>query len=72
MGDGLIEGRLLCAGRPPGVDYERLKHLFASTDSVVSVHDLNVWSLTIGRDALSVHLAVGEWAVSGIALRCLR
>ena len=42
------------------MDYEQLRSLLMSLESVVSVHNLNVWALTMDRNALSVHLAVGK------------
>lgn len=47
------------AGAPQGVDFEQVQSLLTSLDSVVAVHNLNVWSLTMDRNALSVHLAIG-------------
>ena len=47
-------------GVPQGVDYEQLRSLLMSLESVVTVHNLNVWALTMDRNALSVHLTVGK------------
>ncbi|KAK7092774.1 zinc transporter ttm-1-like [Littorina saxatilis] len=50
--------RIIMEGVPQGVDFEQLRSVLMSLDSVVSIHNLNVWALTMDRNALSVHLAV--------------
>ncbi|KAK7485076.1 hypothetical protein BaRGS_00023715, partial [Batillaria attramentaria] len=50
--------RIIMEGAPQGVDFEHLKSVLMSLDSVITVHNLNVWALTMDRNALSVHLAV--------------
>lgn len=51
---------VLMEGTPPGLDYNAIcAHLSAIPD-VKMVHSLHVWALTLDKNALSVHLAVGE------------
>ncbi|KXJ09581.1 Zinc transporter 8 [Exaiptasia diaphana] len=45
---------------PKGLSFNDLKTRLASIPGVEAVHDLHVWSLTVGTDALSVHLVVDD------------
>jgi cobalt-zinc-cadmium efflux system protein len=48
---------VLLEGTPTDVDVSALRVALASVPGVVAVHDLHVWSLTSGTNAMSVHLA---------------
>ena len=37
-----------------------VREALAEVPGVVGVHDLHVWTITSGREALSAHLVVGE------------
>ena len=58
---GLIRDalRILMEGVPRGVEYRDLHRELKHVDGVSSVHSLHVWSLTLDRMAVAVHLAVG-------------
>ena len=48
---------MLLEGTPTDVDVSALRVALASIPGVLAVHDLHVWSLTSGTNAMSVHLA---------------
>ena len=54
---------VLLEGTPTDVDVGGLRSAIATTPGVVGVHDLHVWSLTSGKNAMSVH-AVMEGTAS--------
>jgi cobalt-zinc-cadmium efflux system protein len=41
---------------PHGMDVDEVHAAIAAVKSVISVHDLHIWSITTGRDALSAHV----------------
>lgn len=45
---------------PPSVNLSTLSEELACVDGVRSVHQLNVWSLTVGFNAMSAHIIIGE------------
>jgi cobalt-zinc-cadmium efflux system protein len=49
---------VLLEGVPPHLDIAEIEQAIRSISGVESVHDLHVWTLTSGRDAMSGHLAV--------------
>jgi len=49
---------ILMEGTPPHVDMAALEKELAGIDGVAAVHDLHVWTITSGFDALSCHLVV--------------
>lgn len=46
-------------GVPRSIDYSDLKRDLKSIGGVNSVHSLHLWSLTLDRNAVAVHLAIG-------------
>ena len=50
----------LMEGVPQHLDLERIGYAMAATDSVVSVHDLHIWSLSASRAALSAHVVLKD------------
>ncbi|HMN87010.1 MAG TPA: cation diffusion facilitator family transporter [Bauldia sp.] len=54
--------RILMEGTPPEVDMALLEKRLAGIDGVVAVHDLHVWTITSGLDAMSGHLVVADLA----------
>jgi len=50
--------RVCLAGTPPDVDYILLKADLLSIGGVRSVHSLHMWSLTMDKAAVAVHLAI--------------
>ena len=49
---------VLLEGTPADVNPAAVRESLAAVDGVSSVHDLHLWSLTSGRNALSVHVVV--------------
>ena len=47
-------------GTPKGLDFKAVMNDLENIREVKMVHNLHIWSLTMGRPALSVHLAVGK------------
>ena len=47
---------ILLEGTPADVSLEAVREALAKVDGVVGVHDLHVWSLTSGLNALSAHV----------------
>jgi len=45
---------------PPELDYYSIKQSLHKVDGVKAVHGLTVWCLTLEKNALAVHLAVGK------------
>lgn len=50
---------VLMEGTPPGSDYTTICADLAAIPGVKMVHSLHVWALTLDKNALSVHLAIG-------------
>lgn len=51
---------ILMEGTPDHVSLEKLRSSILALKGVVDVHDLHVWTITSGRDALSAHVLVDE------------
>jgi cobalt-zinc-cadmium efflux system protein len=51
---------VLMEGVPRHLDVVEVRDALAGVPGVVGVHDLHVWTITSGREALSAHLVVGE------------
>jgi cobalt-zinc-cadmium efflux system protein len=49
---------VLMEAAPPGVDIEQLGQAMCSVDGVRAVHELHVWTVTSGFDALAAHAVV--------------
>ncbi|KAN0041011.1 hypothetical protein ACTFIV_003547 [Dictyostelium citrinum] len=49
---------VLMEGVPPEIDVSEVKGDLAEIEGVTEVHDLHIWSITLGRPALSVHLTI--------------
>ena len=55
---------ILMEGSPKGVCLDGLVAQIRGVDGVLSVHDLHVWSITSGANALTAHIVVsGELSV---------
>lgn len=53
---------VLLEGTPGHIDLEAVRAAMAQVNGVEEVHDLHVWSITSGMDAMSGHVVVGERA----------
>jgi cobalt-zinc-cadmium efflux system protein len=51
--------QVLLEATPRGIDADQIARSIASSEGVVSVHDLHVWTITSGFPALSAHVLVG-------------
>ncbi len=51
---------ILLEGTPTGMDLKEVRAALAALPGVDGVHELHVWSLTAGFNAISAHLVVGE------------
>ncbi|HEY3477370.1 MAG TPA: cation diffusion facilitator family transporter [Streptomyces sp.] len=56
---------VLLEGAPAHLDVNEIEAALASSPSVRRVHDLHVWTLTSGREAMSAHVVVDPGAPSG-------
>jgi cobalt-zinc-cadmium efflux system protein len=52
--------RVLVQAAPPGIDLAGVRADLAAIPGVVDVHDLHVWTLTSGREAMSAHVVVDD------------
>ncbi len=52
-------GHILLEGTPPGIAADEVERMILGVPGVKSVHDLHVWTITSGFDALSAHVLVG-------------
>jgi len=53
---------VLMEGAPPHLDVREIEQALAAVPGVQAVHDLHVWTLTSGKDALSAHAVVSDAA----------
>lgn len=51
---------VLMEGTPPNIKIDDIIRTIKKTEGVRSVHDLHVWSITSGMNALSCHVVVGN------------
>jgi cobalt-zinc-cadmium efflux system protein len=54
---------VLLEGTPTDVNLAALREAIGNVEGVSSVHDLHVWSLTSGVNAMSVHAVLGDHAL---------
>jgi cobalt-zinc-cadmium efflux system protein len=47
-------------GAPRGIDVDAVRNSIAALPGVREVHDLHVWSITTGLEALSAHVVMDE------------
>jgi cobalt-zinc-cadmium efflux system protein len=60
---------ILMEGTPPNVDVSALEQKLTAIPGVTAVHDLHVWTVTSGFDAMSCHLIVADMSMGREALR---
>lgn len=60
---------ILMEGTPPNVDLGTLERKLMEIDGVTAVHDLHVWTVTSGFDAMSCHLVVADMSARREVLR---
>lgn len=49
---------VIMEGVPPGIDLPEVGRFMASTEGVLSVHDLHIWTIGSGRAVLSAHVVI--------------
>ena len=47
-------------GSPREISYASIYRDMTEIEGVVSVHSLHIWALTMDRNSISVHLAIGR------------
>ncbi len=52
--------RVLLEGTPAHIDVEEVRAAMQEIDGVEAVHDLHVWTITSGMEAMSGHVVVGD------------
>ncbi len=63
-------GRILMEAAPPEVDERAVRAILDSEPAVRGVHDVHLWSLTSGMNALTAHVEVGEMPLAeAVALK---
>jgi cobalt-zinc-cadmium efflux system protein len=60
---------ILMEGTPARVDVRLLEQALIGIPGVVAVHDLHVWTITSGLDAMSGHLVLSDLQASGAVLQ---
>lgn len=55
---------ILMEGVPPNVDVGTLEQKLAGISGVIAIHDLHVWTITSGFDAMSCHLVIADLSMS--------
>ncbi|MBI0538448.1 cation transporter [Roseomonas sp. KE2513] len=63
---------ILLEGTPPRVDVGLMERNIGAIPGVVAVHDLHVWTITSGLDAMSAHVTVQDPAEGARVLRDVR
>ena len=63
---------ILLEGTPPRVDVGLMEQGIATIPGVAAVHDLHVWTITSGLDAMSAHVTVQDPAEGIRVLREVR
>lgn len=63
---------VLMESAPRGMDVDHVRDTIAATAGVLAVHDLHVWTITTGFEALSAHVVVSDDQPPGPLLAELR
>ena len=63
---------VLMESAPRGIDVDEVRTALAETPGVAAVHDLHVWTITSGLDAISVHVVVRDGEPQSLMLKKLR
>jgi cobalt-zinc-cadmium efflux system protein len=62
---------VLLEGTPAHLELSEIEHAMGELDGVRRIHDLHVWTLTSGREAMSAHVVVGDIGQSERLLEAL-
>lgn len=63
---------ILMEGAPPDLNLDKLKDTLLSVRDVTAIHDLHVWTLTSGVNAMTAHVWTADGADHSLVLRDLR
>lgn len=63
---------ILMEGTPEHIDAQAMQRSLAAIRGVKAVHDLHVWTITSGMDAMSCHLVVDDVSIGSQLLRQAR
>lgn len=55
---------ILLEGAPAGVNIQEIQDLIKKMEEVIDVHDLHIWTITTGMNALSGHIVVADQMLS--------
>lgn len=58
---------VLMEGAPEGIDPGQVEEDLTAMEGVLEVHDLHIWSLSVGKPSLSVHLLTADEATAVLA-----
>jgi cobalt-zinc-cadmium efflux system protein len=56
---------VLLEGVPNGIDLEEVERTIVAVEGVEAIHDLHVWSVTSGKNVMSVHLVIAAASLTG-------
>ncbi len=56
---------VLLEGVPNGIDLEEVERAIVAVEGVKAIHDLHVWSVTSGKNVMSVHLVIPHTSLTG-------
>ena len=59
---------ILMEGTPPHVDLEFLRNSVLAVPDVIGIHDMHVWTITSGLDAMSAHILIDRKANQDVVL----
>ena len=68
----LESAAILMESAPRGIDVDQVRDTIVSNAGVLAVHDLHVWTITSGFEALSAHVVVSDGQLPGPLLGELR
>lgn len=57
-------------GTPKEIDFNSVKDVLLSVKTVKAVHNLYLWSLTVGQTLIAVHVAVGKKLADYFSKEC--
>src|ERR1035437_7715060 len=63
---------ILLEGTPAHISLASVKQAILATDGVAGVHDLHVWTISSGMEALSAHISHGDSVVHSVLLARVR
>ncbi len=59
---------VLLEGVPNGIDLEKVEQTILQVEGVTAIHDLHVWSVTSGKNVMSVHVVIPPNLLDGQAI----